>query len=165
MPFALTVTDLLVVAFLVGFGCAALVFWPMVRRARHRLAAQRASAHSLSVGKYALREPSALKTTDSTTASATAVTILAAQRRTPVTDRPAPTPAPSPEPSSETPAASRAALDEQANADLPTAPQPRITESIEMSPLPTDLYERHYEVQFERARKRIERLRAQLNER
>jgi hypothetical protein len=163
MPFALTVTDLLVLAFLLGFGCAVLVLWPMVRRARHRLAAQRASAHSLSVGKYALREPSALKTTDSTTASATAVTILAAQRRTPVTDRPAPRPAPSPETSPET-SASPSAVDEQANADLPTAPQQRITESTEMPPLPTDLYERHYEVQFERARKRIERLRAQLNE-
>jgi hypothetical protein len=157
MPFAFTVTDLLVVAFILGFGCATLVIWPMVRRARHRLAAHRASAHSLSVGKYALRKPSALKMTDSTTASATAVTILAAQRRKPVVKRPEPAPTP------EDSAAEPSPL-EQANADLPTAPQLRITEPVEMPPLPTDLYERHYEVQFERARKRIERLRAQLNE-
>lgn len=153
-----TWTDLVVVAFLLGFGAGALAFWPMVRKARHRLAAQRACTHSLSRGANALRDASALRMADSTTASATAVTVLAAQRRSHASGSQDAEHTPAEGSSGDSPMA------EQANADLPTAPQPRISEPVAVPQLPTDLYEQHYEAQFAHARQRIERLRAQLND-
>lgn len=153
-----TWTDLVVVAFLLGIGAGALIFWPMVRKARHRLAAQRACTHSLSRGVHALRDPSALRMADSTTASATAVTVLTAQRRSPAPDdNQADERAPDAKDSADR------AMSDQANADLPTAPQPRISEPVAVPQLPTDLFEQHYEARFDHARKRIERLRAQLD--
>lgn len=152
-----TWTDLVVVAFLLGVGAGALIFWPMVRKARHRLAAQRACTHSLSRGAHALRDPSVLRMADSTTASATAVTVLAAHRRAPASGGQAGEHAPRTESSSEP------AMTDQANADLPTAPQPAISEPVAVPQLPTDLFEQHYEARFDHARKRIERLRAQLD--
>jgi hypothetical protein len=152
-----TWTDLVVVAFLLGIGAGALIFWPMVRKARHRLAAQRACTHSLSRGAHALRDPSALRLADSTTASATAVAVLAAQRRSPGTGNQ------TEEHASDAVESAGSAMTEQANADLPTAPQPRISEPVAVPQIPTDLFEQHYEARFDHARKRIERLRAQLD--
>jgi hypothetical protein len=155
-----TMTDLVVVAFILGFASAALVFWPLLRRGKQRLAAQRACTHSLSRGRHALRDPLAARTANTTTASATAVTVLAAHRRSPAPGRAHAEESPSPESPQ---ADGRPTVAEQANADLPTAPQPRIAEPVEVPQLPTDLFERRYEAQFEHARKRIERLRAQLD--
>jgi hypothetical protein len=150
-----TVTDVIAVGFILGFGAAALVFLPMVRRARDRLAAQRATTHSLSRGAQALRDPSALRIADSTTASATAITVLAAKRQAEnqvMLDS-----------GEDTPHERISAMKDQANADLPTAPQTRITDQAE-GQLPTDLFGNHYGAQFDNARKRIERMRAELND-
>jgi hypothetical protein len=152
-----TWTDLVVVAFLLGIGAGALIFWPMVRKARHRLAAQRACTHSLSRGAHALRDPSALRMADSTTASATAVTVLTAHRRSPALANQAD------EGATDAKDSADRSMSDQANADLPTAPQPRISEPVAVPQLPTDLFEQHYEARFDHARKRIERLRAQLD--
>lgn len=151
-----TWTDLVVLAFLLGFGAGALVFWPMVRKARCRLAAQRACTHALSRGAQALRDPLVPRRADSPTASATAVTVLATQRR-------AATPGGQATERSED-STGLSPMAEQANADLPTAPQPRISEPVAVPQLPTDLFEQHYGARFEHARKRIERLRAQLHD-
>lgn len=151
-----TWTDLVVLAFLLGFGAGALVFWPMVRKARSRLAAQRACTHSLSRGAQALRDPSVLRIVDSTTASATAVTVLSTQRRSAAAGKHASEGGDN--------STGPSSVADQANADLPTAPQPRISEPVAVPQLPTDLFEQHYGARFEHARKRIERLRAQLHD-
>jgi hypothetical protein len=142
--------SLLFVTFVAGFALSALIFWLVQRRAQHQHIGRAASTPS--GGKHALRTSARQKPADSGhTASATAVTVLAAQGDTTV---------------SETASSSaESSIDAEAtHPDLPIAPQQRTEEPVEIPPMPTDLFERHYEAQFERARKRIERLRAQLNE-
>lgn len=134
--------DLIVISFAGGAVVAAVIFWPLLRRAR------RAHADTPPTGKHALRTPQQTKPTGETARPAEAEPDArpaeAAPERADI-------------PHQET-AADRSAE------PLPDRPEPDGALGVTVATLPTALFEEHYEAKFRRTRDRIERLRNQLHE-
>ncbi|MFR9730284.1 hypothetical protein ACL03H_13730 [Saccharopolyspora sp. MS10] len=127
--------DLIVISFAGGAVVAALVFWPILRRARLR-----AHADAPPTGKHALRpaQPAAAR---------------------PAPQQPAPE-APAAEARPEPAAIPRQAIGDEG--EQPARAEPEL--GVTVSTLPTALFEEHHAAKFRRTRDRIERLRTQLHE-
>ncbi len=133
--------ELIVLAIIGGFAVATLIFWPMLRRAR--LGSRRARnsrARAGPTGKHALRGKSA-----SAPASTTATDTTAAATTADTGSKPT-----SADDTVESTTTSRNSRVDQPS----TQPIPA---------LPTNLFAEHYAAKFDRTRKRIARLRTQLN--
>lgn len=133
--------DLIVISFAGGAVVAAVIFWPLLHRARRR-----AHADTPPTGKHALRTPQqpAKPTGEAVGAAETENPAQAAPERADI-------------PHQET-AADRTAE------PLPGRPDSDGALGVTVATLPTELFEEHYEAKFRRTRDRIERLRTQLHE-
>ncbi|GAB2686578.1 hypothetical protein GCM10027271_56640 [Saccharopolyspora gloriosae] len=136
--------DLIVISFAGGAVVAAVIFWPLLRRARRR-----AHADTPPTGKHALRTPQ--------------------QQAKPTGDTARPAAAePDARPAEAAP--ERADIPHQETAadrsaePLPDRPETDGALGVSVATLPTALFEEHYEAKFRRTRDRIERLRNQLHE-
>ncbi len=141
MPADLTPTlsiNLLILAFILGFALATLIFCPMLHRAQQHAAARRAKQPPRPVSRPPLaKAPADSRTAETGLAKSRAAGSEAAQA------------APA---KSEPPATGS----ESANAE--TAP----VHLGDLPKMPTGLYQEHHAEQFEHTRARLERLRAQL---
>ncbi|TDD87250.1 hypothetical protein E1202_16875 [Saccharopolyspora karakumensis] len=125
--------EMLVLMFVCGLAVATLVFWPLLHRA-HRKATE--SQQAAPHGKHALRATSAPEET---------ATTPAASGSDEKTDREG---------------------DGEATQPVKieaTAPKPREPEPMEMPELPTDIFDARYRARFNRSQRRLERIRAEIN--
>lgn len=138
--------ELLFVLFLCGFAAATLIFWPLLNRANKRSAEGRSPQR----GRHALGTPSApaattaasTRTTGSTTASASTSENAAA----------------GPEEGTEEETGGEST--QPVSVDAP--PERREPEEVEMPDLPTDLFETRYQAKFNRPKRRLERIKAEV---
>jgi hypothetical protein len=149
--------DLIVLAFFGGIALATLIFWPLLHRAQQQLAVAERSGYSPRGGKPARPKPSTTQPISTASRTATKATIV--MPRTDSAHEVNPTSATLLDPG--TAPTSASADDESVGTDWSKI---SIEEQLEVSTQPTDLYEQHYEAKFERTRKRLARLKQQLNE-
>ena len=144
--------ELLFLLFLCGFAVATLIFWPLLNRANQRSSGSRApqrGRHALDAAS-APAKPAARAAT--TTGSAAATTTSAAAN-------------------SEGTSAGEGTETEQTGGEstqpvsVDAAPQPREPEEDPMPELPTDLFETRYRAKFNRPKRRLERIRAEIGQR
>ncbi|WP_243789574.1 hypothetical protein [Saccharopolyspora gloriosae] len=143
--------DLIVISFAGGVVVAAVIFWPLLHRARRR-----AHADTPPTGKHALRNPQqpAKPTGETTRPASTEPDAQPAE----AVEQPAEAAQERPGVPHQETAADRAAE------PLPQRPDTDGAMGVTVATLPTALFEEHYEAKFRRTRDRIERLRNQLHE-
>ncbi|GAA2355156.1 hypothetical protein GCM10009854_36600 [Saccharopolyspora halophila] len=142
--------ELLFVLFLCGFAAATLIFWPLLNRANKRSAEGRSPQR----GRHALDAASA------PAAATTATTTAASTRTTGGTTASASTSenaAAGPEEGTEEETGGESTQPVSVN-----APQQREPEEVEMPDLPTDLFETRYQAKFNRPKRRLERIKAEV---
>lgn len=136
--------DLIVISFVGGVVVAAVVFWPLLHRARRR-----AHADTPPTGKHALRTPQQPAKP-------------AGEADRPAETEPVARPAEAERERPHIPHQETAA--DRAAEPLPERPDTDGALGVTVATLPTALFEEHYEAKFRRTRDRIERLRNQLHE-
>lgn len=134
---------MLFLLFLCGFAAATLVFWPLLNRANKRAA----ESSSPQRGRHALAAASAPA---KPAARKTATAVPAAK--------------PEGEPVGEGSEGGAAGADSTQPVAVDSAPPPREPEEDPMPELPTDLFENHYQAKFNRPKRRLERIRAEISQ-
>ena len=133
--------ELLVLMFVCGLAVATLVFWPLLNRA-NRKATESQQASPLR-GRHALGAATApAAVSDKSESSGSEITSK-------------------PEEEKESGRGDGEAT-QPVKVEV-TAPQPREPEPMEMPELPTDIFEARYQAKFNRSKRRLERIRAEIS--
>ncbi|MFC7342288.1 hypothetical protein [Saccharopolyspora griseoalba] len=146
--------EMLFLLFLCGFAAATLIFWPLLNRANKRAGdsgAPQRGRHALDAAAAPAKPATKAATTTSTATTSTTATSSSAQ--------------PEDDPNGEETGTEQTGGESTQPVSMDAAPQPREPEEDPMPELPTDLFETRYQAKFNRPKRRLERIRAEIGQR